>query len=197
MDNLLKIANYLIMNAVNTFDVSLYHGKMGMVCALYTYAVRTNNENIKDYSWDLLQDVYDTAYDTLPLGVERGLVGLGFGIAMINSLMQKNGDLNNILGDLDNKIMSHDPRRITDMSFRNGALGVWSYIAMRRKCGKLTSIDELYQKELAECIFRNVGESLQPIHVIDDLRRPLWDISEYSGKSMDIDGGMSYYLLMV
>lgn len=193
-DTSYQIACYLIMKAADIRDVSLYHGKMGIVCSLYAYAVNSGSEYIKDYAWDLLQDVYPGVYETLPIGVECGLVGLGYGVTRICQMMHTDSDLNEILQDIDDKIMSYDPRRMTDMSFRKGALGVWNYIAIRKNYGTLSSIDSIYQKELNEIIIKNVGNN-EPIDVMDDIKMPSWKVSEYQGKAMGIDGGLAYYLI--
>lgn len=194
-DNVLfQIASYLIMKASNVRDIGLYHGKMGIVCSLYSYSFTTGNKCFEDYAWDLFQDVYSGVYESMPLGVENGLAGVGCGVIMINQMLKMDTNLNDVLWEIDKKIMLHDPRRMTDMSFRSGALGLWSYITMRKKFGILSSIDEVYQKELGECIINNNAvENTKTI--MDDIAKPSWEASEYQGKAMGIDAGMAYYLL--
>lgn len=44
-----------MLKSIEMSDISLYHGKMGIVLALYIYALQSAQEHIKDYAWDMLK----------------------------------------------------------------------------------------------------------------------------------------------
>ena len=54
-----NIVNYLLLHSSHMNNVSFFHGKMGVVVAMYAYANRYNDKFIEEYAWDLLQQVYD------------------------------------------------------------------------------------------------------------------------------------------
>lgn len=131
MDKNLQIANYLMLKSISIRNISLYHGKTGILLALYLFSHQEEKENIKEYAWDLLQDIHKDINETLPLGLEYGLAGIGLGMTLLKSHGIIDCDLNDLLYDIDQQIMMYDPRRFTDFSFRNGALGIKHYIEQR------------------------------------------------------------------
>jgi hypothetical protein len=91
--------------------------------------------------------------------------------------------------------MNSDPRRITDYSFENGALGIWAYINERLKSTqKLTSLDGMFIMELEDSLHKK-GILCDDIKLIDQLLQPTFAIYEYEKQRLDIDGGAAYYLL--
>jgi len=193
-----QIANYLMLKTIGLQNVSLYHGKMGVVLALYLYAYQAEKEYINDFAWDLLQDVYKGISETLPVGLEYGLAGIGFGVTLLKKHGVVDCDLNEVLYDIDKKIMAYDPRRITDFSFRNGAWGVSSYIRLRQEVeGKLNSFDSQYIQELQQVlatipVFR---EGVLHKTLWEDLQAPEWDLSDFYDKPLGIDEGLAYFLI--
>lgn len=195
MDKLEKIVNYIILKAHNTCNLGLYHGKMGIVFALYLYARKHNDEAIKDFAWELLQDIYDNIHAMMPLGMENGYVGIGYAVTELYKLQMIECDLNDILSDLDRKIMEYDPRRITDFSFRNGAGGILAYINQRKSMPEsLISLDELYLHELM-CTINENKELEYKNDFFSDLKCPQWNTNEYIEKSLSADEGCSYFLI--
>ncbi len=193
-----KIVNYIILNSYKITRLGLYHGKMGIALALYAYASRYDKKHVGDFAWDMLQDVYKNVHDNMPIGLEFGLAGIGYGVTALKRQGLFDCDLNDVLSDVDSRIMLFDPRRMKDLSYRAGMLGVWNYINFRRQTEPaLTSIDGMFLRELDEQMRRSGLDTsiLQPKDVFADLNKPSWSLGEHSGKDFGIDGGMAYYLL--
>lgn len=195
MAELRKIADYLILKSLFVSDVGLFQGKMGIVVALYAYANRHDDKLLEEYAWDLLQQIYDGVHADMPVGLEYGLAGIGYGTTLLQMHGFVDCDLNDILADIDAKIMERDPRRMTDMSVRSGAAGIQLYISMRqRACSKVLTFDDLYVSDLqAALAVRAVAAT--DIDVISLLNRPTFDIEDYLEKPIGIDGGSAYYIL--
>ncbi|MBQ3539488.1 MAG: hypothetical protein IJA46_06655 [Bacteroidaceae bacterium] len=197
MDIYEKIKHYLMLKSLEIRDISLYHGRMGIVLTLYLYAQKKNDDNLKNFAWDLLQTIYNNVYDNMPYGLECGFAGIGYGITMLKKYGIFDCNLNSVLYDIDNKIMAYDPRRITDISFRNGLLGIYYYIQQRSSVEKdIYSFDTTYLKELQTRVNR-ISEPIQDkktFNIAMDLQRPLWNIQEYVNKELGLDSGISYYL---
>ena len=115
-----KIADYLLLRSADMQDVGFFHGKTGVVAALYLYADAGGDDVLRDFAWELFQQVYDGVHTEMPLGLERGLAGIGYATAWLCRRGLLEGSLNDTLADIDAKIMEHDPRRLTDMSVRTG-----------------------------------------------------------------------------
>ncbi len=194
-----KIVRYLMLNTHLYPNISLYHGRMGIVLALYSFAERHDKKYISDFAWDMLQEVYKNVNDGMPVGLELGLSGIGYGVTALKKFGVFDCELNDVLTDVDSRIMQFDPRRMTELSYRAGMLGVWNYIRFRLQTeSELTSLDGMFVSELKERMSHYGIDiaALQPKSVFDDLRHPTWDIGNYLKKNCGIDGGMGYYLLI-
>lgn len=198
MDINKQISNHLMLKSIELRDISLYHGKMGLVLALYLYAHQTKQEHIKDFAWDLLQEVHKIVNDTLPVGLEYGLSGIGYGISLLKKYGIFDCDLDDVLHSIDQKIMVYDPRRITDFSYRSGAWGLCSYIRLRMDLeGKTNSFDSQYLQELQQALAATSAfpNGIPHKTLWEDLQAPDWDLSEFHDKPIGIDEGLAYFLI--
>lgn len=190
-----KIVEYLLLYSPYMRDIGLLHGKMGVVITLYMYAEKFHDELISEYAWELFQQIYDDIHSFLPIGLEYGLVGIGYG----TTLMYKHGlvdcDLNLILAEIDSKIMEYDPRRMKDLSVRSGIGGLMRYIALRQSTGEpLGTFDEQYLTELYTTA-AGIAACSNEASIMDILNVPPFPIEEYTEKPLGIDGGSAYYIL--
>lgn len=192
--NIDRIADYLLLQSAYMQDVGFFHGKMGIVTALYLYADNCGDEILSDYAWELLQQVYKGIHTNMPIGLETGLAGIGYATVWLcrNGLLE--GDLNDILTDIDAKIMEYDPRRITDLSVRTGVGGILLYLRLRQATEPVTTFDNRYLTELQTLVaghrMKDTGGKLLTL-----LSAPTFSESEYIGQPLGIDGGSAYYLL--
>lgn len=193
--NLRSIIDHLLLHGSYISNVSFFHGKMGLVVAMYAYANRYSDNYIEEYAWDLLQQVYDGVYSDMPIGLEAGLAGIGYATALLNEKGWVECDLNGVLSDIDSKIMERDPRRITDFSIRTGAKGLQAYLAIREKNETpLLTFDEMYITELRSVLARQNSFDAN-INILELLNKPIFPIHEYIGNPINIDGGSAYYIL--
>lgn len=190
-----KIVDYLILNSQYMRNIGLFHGKMGIVVALYAYAYKYNDKLLEDYAWDLFQQVYDSVHSDLPIGLEYGLIGIGYGTTMMCEQGWVKCDPNDILADIDAKIMEHDPRRITDFSVRTGAGGLCLYLALRQRTnGLLSTFDKQFLSELQSTMLNR--ETIVPVsNIVEILNEPPFAIDDYIEKPIGIDAGSAFYIL--
>lgn len=188
-----NITNYLLLNSPYIQDIGLFHGKMGIVLALYAYADKYNDKLIEEYAWDLFQQVYDGVRTDMPVGLEYGLAGIGYATTLLRGKGWVACDLNEVLAEIDAKIMERDPRRMTDYSVRSGAGGLLVYLAQRQRVdGRILTFDAQYLAELKSAI----KTPPQPVrHIVDFLNEPSFAASDYIEKPIGIDGGSAYYIL--
>ena len=194
-ERLRKIVDYLLLSSPYMHDIGLFHGKMGVVIALYLYSAKYRDELISDYAWDLLQHIYDNINSNMPIGLEYGLAGIGYGTTILYKHGLVDCDLNSILVDVDSKIMVHDPRRIKDMSIRSGVEGLMQYIALRKSTGEpFETFDAQYLTELYATA-SPIASIFQDKSIMSILNAPTFSIEEYTEKPLGIDGGSAYYIL--
>lgn len=189
-----KIANYLLLHSSYMRELGLFHGKMGIVVALYLYADALHDDVMRDYAWELFQQVYDGVHTDMPIGLERGLAGIGYGTALLCKRGLLECSLNDILVDIDQKIMERDPRRIADKSVRTGGRGLMMYLKLRQSVEMVTTFDSSYLKELRDTMAGYVAPS-EEMQLMSILNEPTFAETDYLEKPLDIDGGSAYYIL--
>lgn len=190
-----KIADYLLLKSPYIQDVGLFHGKMGIVVSLYAYANKYGDSLLEDYAWDLLQQIYEEVHTDMPIGLENGLTGTGYGTSLLCKLGLVECDLNAVLEDVDTKIMERDPRRISDFSVRSGVGGLLLYLALRQSTGEpLLTFDNQYLTELESATAGRL--KLNPnTSLLDLLNKPSFGVDDYIEKPVGIDCGSAYYIL--
>jgi hypothetical protein len=145
---LLRIARHLIMHASFLTDLGLYHGKMGVVLFFAHYARYTGEIMYDEFAGNLIDEIQEEIHADIPINFESGLCGIGWGVEHLlqNGFME--GDSDEVLLEIDRKIMERDLRRIADISVRTGLKGISYYIHKRvtslcRKSTK-TPFDSMY-----------------------------------------------------
>lgn len=145
-----KIANHLILH-VNLLDnLGLYYGKMGIVIFLYHYAKFTDNKIIADFADELLEDILNKINHELTFDFVNGYCGIGWSIEYLlhNNFVQ--GNSNEILIEIDNKIMEWDVRRIIKSHEFCSVEGLLHYVVFRLyRCEKdNTPFDSRYIEDM-------------------------------------------------
>lgn len=150
-----RIFPHILLNSSFVPDLGLFHGKMGIVLFFAHYARYTGNSIYDDFAGKLLDEIYEDITMDLPINLEYGLCGIGWGIEYLiqNGFVEGDSDL--ILSDFDKKVMELDPRRVTDLSFRKGLGGILFYILSRVNYKNInkTPFDDLYIKDCV-CAFK-------------------------------------------
>ena len=126
-----KIVNLLLLNAGFSSVLGLFHGKMGVVLFFANYSRFTKELLYDDLCSELLDEVCLEMHDSIPIDFENGLCGIAWGIDYLLKNQFLEGDSNDMLAEIDQKIMERDPLRITDFSFKTGLMGILYYVLCR------------------------------------------------------------------
>ena len=157
-DDLLENAFfYLTLNASFISDLGLFHGKMGCVLFFAEYTRYTHDEHYEEFANELLDEICEDITKDIPIGLENGLCGIGWGIEYLVQNGFLEGDTDEILEDFDNRIMEYDVLRMSDLSFRQGLAGIAFYVIARLSAlrdGKIKSFDSDYLFNLKEALLR-------------------------------------------
>jgi hypothetical protein len=144
---LLHIARHLIVNTSFISDIGLYHGKMGIVLFFAHYSCYSQKSVYNDFASKLLNEVYAEISTETPVNFKNGLCGIGWAIEYLFQNGFLEGDTNEILTDIDKKIMEYNPLRMQDLSFEMGVGGMLYYILIRLtspKRGNIIPFDKKY-----------------------------------------------------
>ena len=190
-----NLVNHLAFRVAMLPNSGLFHGRMGVILALYCHGVVHNNRMLCDYVSDIFQDTNNDFFDG-DTSMENGLSGLGLGFTLLYKAGMYQDDLNDLLSDIDKRIMSYDPRRIDDYSFRKGALGIHYYIKTRQAIGQeCVSIHKDYIEELEANIQAHFYCEDKEESLMGSLKQPTWKMKGYLEKDCGIDNGSAYFLL--
>ncbi|WP_279136533.1 lanthionine synthetase LanC family protein [Parabacteroides johnsonii] len=153
-DGLLKqIADHLIVNSSFLPNLGLYHGRMGIVLFFVNYARYTDNYLYQEYAEYLLDDILEDLHSDIALDFENGLSGIGWGILYLLKAHFMEGDPDEVLSDIDRKIMEVSLSRVTDRSVERGLGGYLYYLLERLSVASERSIlDVSYKMELQEVL---------------------------------------------
>ena len=157
-----RIANHLIINASHMKELGLYHGKMGIIIFFAHYSRYTGETLYDDYAGDLMDEIVEEIYADIPLSFERGICGIGWGVEYLfrNGFME--GDSDEILSEIDKRLMEKNLDRISDMSVATGLEGMAYYIAKRIESSenkKTKPFDSIFLESYANAL-RKLNKTL-------------------------------------
>ncbi|WP_165042857.1 lanthionine synthetase LanC family protein [Dysgonomonas sp. ZJ709] len=106
--DLLRIANTFVLNIQNIRRIGLLDGKMGIAIFLFNYARISHKQIYNSYAEELLEQVFDSLqFQNISLDMVSGLSGIGWGINYLLKNEFVEGDPNEILNDLDERILRY------------------------------------------------------------------------------------------
>lgn len=172
-----RIANHQMLHGSFCGDPGILNGKMGVVIFFFHYARHTGNTLYEDFAGEMLDEVLEDLHDEVPIRFSNGLSGIGWGIGYLVQLGFVELLTNDILQEIDEKIMECDPLRIRNHSFETGLLGIASYVNMRLSliCNGMLPFDNTYLESLRRVCNEtwNVGliwkRILEPYSLKDEL----------------------------
>lgn len=132
-NHLSPLLNHLLVNALFEKDLGLYHGQMGIAISLYHYAAYTHNEICQKYADELIEQISNSIHFDLPINMEKGLCGIAWGISYLlrNDFLE--GRAEEILKEIDEKIMERSLTYSRDLTQSTGIGGICTYINERKK----------------------------------------------------------------
>ncbi len=179
-----RIVNHLTING-DLDDLGLFHGKIGIVIFFFHYARYANNPIYEEFAEGLLDGIIEKIHDWLPIDFENGYLGIGWGIEYLARQKFIDENTNDILEEIDEKIMERDVRRISDLSLNTGLEGVLHYVLARLHNNKETKslFDKHYLSDLLA-----VANNLQSNSVSESLATLGYEYKNwYNSKKLNYD----------
>lgn len=147
------IADHLIVHSGGLSNLGLYHGKMGIVLFFVHYARYTNNPIYQEYAGDLLDEIFEDIHAGITLDFENGLSGIGWGILYLLKNHFVEGNPDEVLLDIDQRMMEINLSRVVDKSVERGLGGYLFYLVERLSTASEHSLfDRDYKAELQKVL---------------------------------------------
>lgn len=150
-----KALSFLTLNCCFVPDLGLFHGRMGYVLFFACYGHLSKNVLYENFAGELLDEIYEELHSDMPVCLEDGLCGIGWGIEFLVQNGYMVGNTDDILEDIDKRIMEYDVCRISDLSFRRGLAGIAFYVIARISAFREKTImpfDNVYLDNLKEAL---------------------------------------------
>lgn len=125
------ILNHLILKSSELRNIGLYHGKIGIVLGFLFYSRYSDTPIYAEYAYELLDEVCSELPGVESFDFENGLSGIGWAISFMLKENFVSGEPDEILKELDEKVMGYNMTRIKDTCIRTGLSGVLAYADMR------------------------------------------------------------------
>ena len=113
--------------------IGLFNGKMGLMIFLFHYARHSGNSLYEDFAMELFGEINRDISVETPIGLGNGLCGIGWGILYLSQNGFIENNTNEILEEMDERIMEYDLTRMKDLSLENGFQGMALYLSERLK----------------------------------------------------------------
>lgn len=151
MTTLLKqIADYYLLRGLFCQEVGLWDGKTGMSLFFFLLSHHTGNRWYEGFAGELLDDVCGSLSLHCPVTFSDGLCGIGWAIEFLKKHGFIEGDTDEILEEVDRKVMERDVRRITDASLETGLAGIAAYVYSRLDSSRDNNGFPLFDSEYLE-----------------------------------------------
>lgn len=135
---LTRITRHLILNASFLKDVGLYHGKMGIAIFFMEYFGYTKETIYEEFAEELLDSILENVHNKLPIDMEFGLAGIGWGIEYLLKNKFITSDSLETFEDLDKEIFNKYHLLDNGSNFKNGKVGILNYLNFRNKLNNYT-----------------------------------------------------------
>lgn len=200
------IADHLIINSSELYEIGLYNGKMGIAIFFYHYSRFMNIGIYNDFADSLLEEVIRNVDSSISIRFRDGICGIGWAMQYLikNNFVQSDGS--NIFSDFDSKVLEYDLNKMNDRTLSSGSLGILCYILSRLLSMKEDKSDNMICNEMFENKFNtyNFGnlcvadylklniESVLNLSIISELWRDVsFDRNVMNKLPLGIEGGLA------
>lgn len=151
-ETLTRIVRHLTLNYSGLPSPGLFDGKMGGVVFFYLYARYADKPYYGNIADNLFDDVSALINEDMSISFSSGLCGIGWGVEYLIQNKFIDADPDDILEDIDAKIMESNVCRISNWNFDTGLAGILYYVTTRLKSydrqGRNLPFDTTYLQDL-------------------------------------------------
>lgn len=83
-NELQQMVNHLAIHGSFIDDLGLFHGKMGIALFFYHYARYANEPVYELLAENLVEEIYESIHENMPITMEKGLCGIAWGVCNLS-----------------------------------------------------------------------------------------------------------------
>lgn len=125
------LAAYLRATVSYVSQGGLHNGRLGIILFFYHYANYSQDSEYQETADCMLKKILDELQADMPVDLNFGVCGLGFLLGYLLSKGFVDGDLDEILEDVDRMVVDKTNFDSEDRSLETGSLGILYYVAYR------------------------------------------------------------------
>ncbi len=154
--NSIKLTEFIQHNGLSVANHGLMHGNTGISIYFYHLSRNTNNPAFEQIADDLLDKVFTNFSSAAPANFENGLAGIGWGIEYLVQHNFAEGNTDEILEEVDNKIFrALNEENHSSFELANGLTGYLWYLTSRLK--NKTNSASMAQRINCELLIRTIN----------------------------------------
>lgn len=143
-----------ILLADFTKDFAIFDGNCGKLLVCMLWAKWQKSEFFEKLSSSLYEKITNQVTTVIGVNMSNGLLSLGWTIEFLNQNKLISCDTNEVLADIDEKVLALNCRKIKDTTFGSGVRGIIAYVYARilgcRQSGKPSPFDDKFVNDLLE-----------------------------------------------
>lgn len=150
----------------------LYGGKLGMVILFYEYSRYSGDDLYEQFAIEMIESLLNIP-ENLPLTFSNGLSGIGWGITYLLRENFVEGDIDDILSEVDERLMNADDLRAEDVK------SLLTYVCFREAYMKQLGQERLceaWRAPFMEKFYKGNDYSTYKEDEIKDLIWRNWDV---------------------
>lgn len=153
----IQVAQHIKQNGLTGTSHGLMHGNTGLCILFYQLARNANNPEFEQLADDLLDKVFANLSTLSSSDFENGLAGIGWGIEYLVQNGFAEGDTDDILEEVDNKVFkSLNEESLNSFELGNGLTGYLYYLVIRLK--KPTNPNSMAQRINRELLILTINK---------------------------------------
>lgn len=165
-----RIARYLMLHSSFTDKIGLFDGKMGVILFFMNYARYTGCKRYEKFAGELIDEIYTEIHIDCSANFGNGLAGIAWGMEYLirNHFVKANPD--EVLKELDSRILERDVRKIKDFSIESGLKGIAYYVINRCSGREYPFIFKDYMVDLTESLQMSAQDDKESLDIINTLQ---------------------------
>ena len=166
-------------------SLGLSNGKMSGCIYFYVASRNQSNERYRKIAGKLLDDIFNGIGYIDSLDVRTGLAGIGIGLSYLANNKYVTGDINKVLGDLDDKIFKHlCDEKTYEINNNITVIQLLYYLYIR-----LTNLENIPEQKY---LFEELT-----IHAINNIYEKTTSVFFYEPLSFNLDYKLPQFLLIL
>lgn len=178
----------LLLNCNTLPCEGLWHGRMGCILFLAKY----NHTHLKDLHIELIEDLIGDVYKkientNLSIDFEEGICGIAYGLAWLLNQQIMEGDLTEVLKEVDQRIMERDPLRITDYTLQTGLSGILYYVLYRLQIAQEQNLAIPFDTEYLYRLYRYSLKAVKDPEKIACFEMASWFVAYMKDRTLKLE----------